>query len=157
MVEKKRKYPERLLKVKFELPSDAWHGHSSESLWVEELTSCKYRIENSPFFAIGVSFEDIVTASNRGGDLCFDGVVIFGGHSTYRIILEHRLGEEAFFRHWKPIEELGCSYERANFGYEIFAVDVPPKADIHEVYKLLSKGEDDRVWGFEEGHCGHNV
>jgi hypothetical protein len=51
------------------------------------------------------------------------------------------------------LQAAGCSFE----GVEgrLLAVDVPPRANIHHVYHLLQHGEDDGVWEFEEGHCGH--
>lgn len=37
----------------------------------------------------------------------------------------------------------------------LFAIDVPPEADIHGVYSMLEDGEREGAWDFEEGHCGH--
>ena len=54
---------------------------------------------------------------------------------------------------------MGVSFSLTRSGsYEegdALAVDVPPKADIYEVYSLLEAGEQNGVWEFDEGHCGH--
>tara|TARA_R110002051_G_scaffold7041_1_gene33156 strand:+ start:10200 stop:10439 length:240 start_codon:yes stop_codon:yes gene_type:complete len=46
-------------KVVFNLEPDAWHGHSTESLWATRLENGFYKVENSPFFVMGLAFEDI--------------------------------------------------------------------------------------------------
>jgi hypothetical protein len=53
------------------------------------------------------------------------------------------------------LQALGCSYEEGPNG--LLAVDVPPEANIFEVYSALEAGESRDVWTFEEGHCGHAV
>ncbi|NQZ73852.1 MAG: DUF4265 domain-containing protein, partial [Dinoroseobacter sp.] len=47
------------------LEVDAWHGHSTESLWASPLNKDLYKIENSPFFERGLSFEDVVEVEER--------------------------------------------------------------------------------------------
>jgi hypothetical protein len=49
-----------------------------------------------------------------------------------------------------------CTYEFADEGSKLlYAVDVPPAANIFEVYQILEDGEGLSVWAFDEGHCGH--
>ena len=57
-----------------------------------------------------------------------------------------------FLSHWKLLEALGCTFESAK---SLLAIDVPAKADIYKVYKLLETGESHGVWEFEEPHFGH--
>ncbi|MCB9765833.1 MAG: DUF4265 domain-containing protein [Alphaproteobacteria bacterium] len=139
------------VKVWFELEDGAWHGSATESLWATELADGHYRLENSPFYAFGVSFLDAVIAAPRNGRLWFDRVVKPSGHSTYRIIRTTD-SDTVFNRCWTPLQTLGCSFES---GDRVLAVDVPPEVNIHEAYKLLDAGEHAGAWGFEEGHCGH--
>lgn len=61
--------------------------------------------------------------------------------------------EDTVARSWKPVEALGCTYERAT--KRLLAIEVPPTADIYAVYKLLEAGARAGVWSFQEGHCGH--
>lgn len=145
-----------LTKVFFELDTNDWHGNESESLWAEPVSSNRYRLRNTPFFAKDVSFEDVVFARQQAGNLIFESISIAAGHSTYRILLEKNLPNAEFSKYWNPLEALGCSYESADRTKTLMlAVDVPPSVNIYEVYSLLEKGEKDGVWSFEEGHCGH--
>jgi hypothetical protein len=150
--------PERirrgLVKVRFELERSARHSYASETVWAEPVAGGRYRLRNSPFYAYGVSAEDVVFAKPVGKALfSFQSVSMRGGHSTYRALLKEGLDDDTFREFWRPLEKLGCTYEGANG--ELLAVDVPPHADIHAVFELLKKGESSGVWSFEEGHCGH--
>jgi hypothetical protein len=146
-----------LAKVIFNLADD-WHGFETETVWAEAVGEERLKLKNSPFYAKGVSFQDVINVKKIENDIfLFDSVLIAEGHSTYRIIVAKSTPHEIFENYWKPIEGLGCSYEAAKDLYSILAVDVPSETDIHEVYRLLEKGEEDGVWDFEEGHCGHPV
>jgi hypothetical protein len=142
-----------LRKLFFRLEENAWHGSATESLWAEPVQGGRYRLRNSPFYAFGVSAEDVVFAQEQEGLLFFTGVSLRGGHSTYRIMKAREPGPEQFERHWEPLRQAGCSYE-AGPG-RLLAVDVPSEADFQHVYTLLEQGEHAGVWHFEEGHRGH--
>lgn len=141
----------RLVKVFFELDSAAWHGSGTESLWAEEVGGSRYRLRNVPYFAYGVSAEDIVSVEARDGTLFFKAVSIRGGHSTYRLRLDESRKSERFQTYWLPLQSLGCSYEEG----EVLAVDVPPSARLTDVRLALEAGEDAGVWEYEEGSCSH--
>ncbi|HEX8438625.1 DUF4265 domain-containing protein [Archangium sp.] len=144
-----------LVKVTFPLEAQAGHGSDTETLWAEKLAESQFRLRNTPFYAYGVSAEDVVFAHEHAGRLVFAGVARQGGHSTYRIIKSKEVDSARFQERWAPLQNHGCSYEEG-FG-RLLAVDVPPAADIHAVYALLERGEQDQVWSFEEGHCGHSL
>jgi hypothetical protein len=155
-----------LQKIRFYINPAEWHGRPSETLWaepVEKGASCAiFRLRNSPFFAEGVSFLDMVSAKpDRDGDgLEYAGVIERSGHSTY-LILVHADSAD-FAKSWKVLEDLGCSYESKTVetkGGEkiLYAVDVPPEANIYVVYEILSEGERNGVWTFQEGHVGHKL
>ena len=142
----------RLVKLVFPLEPGAWHGNARERLWAEPLGKDRYRIRNSPFYAFGMSNEDIVLGTEAEGEILFRSVVLRSGHSTYRLRLRTRdLSTREFVQAWTPLQALGCSYEEG----PVLAVDVPPSADIYVVYDFLNAGEAANVWEFEEGHCGH--
>ncbi len=146
-----------LLKITIPLDAEEWHGYATESVWADKIDAKRCRIRNTPFYAKGISFEDIVFVKTVDGELFFDSVSIAAGHSTYRIITEKKLPEAGFLKHWRTLEEIGCTYEGADLGtLRLFAIDVPPGASIHQVYELLALGEKDGCWDFEEGHCGHD-
>jgi hypothetical protein len=148
---------ERLVKVRFPVNSRDWKGLKSESVWAAPVGRDTYSIRNSPFYVYGVSAGDVVHARTKKGVLAFDKVAKRGGHSTYRILLHPHttIGNTRFRKYWQPLQELGCTYELAKTTW--LAVDVPPEADIYNVYSLLEMGEAEDVWEFEEAHCGHPV
>jgi len=143
-----------LSKVQFSLTEDSWHGFGTEDLWATTNAPGEYTIENTPFFVKGVGYKDVVSATEVNGVLQFDRVLRSNGHSTYRILLNSEASKEEFEEYWSPIEQLGCTYESGDLGYLIWAVDVPAEVDVKEVYRLLDIGEQEDIWGFEEGHFG---
>jgi hypothetical protein len=145
-----------MVRVMFETNGNDWHGTTAERLWATPVGISLYRLENSPFCAYDVSYQDVVVArEDRDGTLRFERVESRGGHSTYRILLKSSSKKCNFETYWRPIELMGCSYESSTDPETVFSVDVPARADIYEVYSLLEHGERDGVWTFEEAHCGH--
>jgi len=145
-----------LVKVTFPLGLDQWHGFETESVWAEKIANNRYRIRNTPFYAKGVSFKDIVFVKKIDESLFFESISIAAGHSTYRILLEKAVPDKVFLKYWAPLELLGCTYESADYGKRhLLAVDVPSDTNIHLVYDLLDQAEKDGIWGFEEAHCAH--
>ena len=144
---------EGLVKLTFPLDPQEWHGSATETLWAEPLAAGEYRLRNTPFYAHGISAEDVVFAREEDGRLWFAGVARHGGRSTYRLIPSAGVAPAHLGEHWDPLQRLGCSYEEGPG--RLLAVDVPPEADIQAVYELLELGEQEQLWEFEEGHCGH--
>lgn len=140
-------------KVTFTLEKADWHDHATETLWAEPIGGDRFRLHNVPFYAYGVSYDDTVLAPETDGGRFVQGVSERGGHSTYRIFVSNTETLERFPEYWAPLESLGCTLERAT--ERLFAVDVPPEADIYGVYDGLTKGEASGVWDFEEAHVGH--
>ena len=146
----------QMQKIIFDLGSDTWHGFSTESVWATNLGSGVHQLENSPFFAKGISLRDAVMTSQVEGQIKVVGVGPKSGHSTYRILVSQGKHDPTLFAElWEPLERLGCSYERGDFGYQLYAVDVPEKVEIEIAYAFLERGEQKCAWDFEEGHCGH--
>jgi hypothetical protein len=81
-----------LVKVKFVLDPGEWHGSATETLWAAPVGQNQYRLENSPFYAFGVSYQDVVAAQRTDNELEFVSVVSRGGHSTYRILVQSIAG-----------------------------------------------------------------
>jgi hypothetical protein len=147
---------EQFVSVIFDTDGPAWHQQTAERLWAIPVGISLYRLENSPLYAYGVSYKDVVVARPRAdGGLAFQDVQSRGGHSTYRVVVKASISRVDFERCWKPLEELGCTYESSRDPENIFAIDVPPSTDVYAVYALLEQGEDQGIWEFEEGHCGH--
>lgn len=146
-------FDEPLVKVFVELEHSVFQGYKTESVWAEPLGGDLYRLRNVPFYAMGVSNEDVVRASLRDGDLFFKAVGRRGGHSTYRFFTMDGIADEQWLPYWQPLEDLGCTFERGTG--RLFAVDVPPEVNIYKAYESLDAGEKAGVWGFQEAHCGH--
>ncbi len=127
------------------------HEGGVERLWAEEVGDRQFRLLNSPFFAYGLSLDDVVLGGkiDESGARPFVRVLRRSGRSTYRILVDD---QDRFEEYWQPLGAKGCTYESSG---KLVAVDVPASSDIYSVYSLLEAGEADSVWEFEEGHCGH--
>lgn len=146
---------EHLVKVTFELEESDWHDHATETLWAAAVDDKACILRNVPFYIYGVSYGDSVVVEQKGDQRLFRRVYERGGHSTYRIFLVDQKAEDQFETTWSPLDELGCTYERAT-DY-LIAVDVPSEANIYSVYAALENGLAAGFWDFEEGHCGHQI
>lgn len=146
-----------LVKVAFELDESDWHDVATELMWAEPLGKDRYRLENSPFYAYDVSWQDVVVAKPSNLRLAFQSIAERGGHSTYRIILNKgiTLQSRKFKKLWGILEGLGCTFEGVN--EHLLTVDVPPQANIYKIYEILEQGVEDDAWDFEEAHCGHPI
>ena len=144
-----------LEKIVLVLPSGEWHGYSTETVWAERISDGRYRIRSVPFYAKGLSFGDVVNTKTHEGTEIMESVSLRSGHSTYRafVTAPTKVPSTEFDRAWRPLQERGCTYERAT--ESLIAIDVPASADVAAVYTLLEAGEASGVWNFEEGHHGH--
>ncbi|WP_081262239.1 DUF4265 domain-containing protein [Ralstonia solanacearum] len=149
---------EGVFKVVVSLPEDAWHNFSSELLWAEALEDGAMRVMNTPFFAKGLSYLDVISIKVESDGVFFNSVVSSGGHSTYRLIRNESVDDETFNGRWSGLAEPGCTYESFLIGATyMYAIDVPPSADVRKIYSLLEAGEKEEVWDFDEGkYAGSN-
>jgi hypothetical protein len=157
MSEQHKKSREAFVKVAVNLPPSDWHAHALETMWAEHIGHDRYRLQNVPFYAYGLSFDDLLKAKEIGGQLIVQDVIERSGHSTYRMFLAKgvNVDDERFLKMWRPLEKLGVTYEQAN--ERLLGLDVPKSTDIQQTYELLQRGEAAAMWDFEEGHCGHPV
>lgn len=121
----------------------------TESLWTVKMDDY-FEIRNIPYFAYGLAFGDIVAVKQVGSQLFYDRKIKNSGHSTYRVYLQESGVFEFYF---DMLKNLKCTYEKAT--ENLYAIDVPPDADIYKIYKILEMGEQRKSWEFEEGFCGH--
>jgi len=140
------------VKIAFPLDSQEWHGHSQERLWATPTESGAFVLNNSPFYADGVSYLDTVSAHWDGYQLVFAEVIQRGGHSTYRIRLPPEKSHGYFLELWAPFDKLECTYEGSSGTQRLYAVDVPRPSLVQPVYDLLQALEDAEVIEFDEGH-----
>jgi hypothetical protein len=113
----------------------------------------KYILRNSPFYAFGISAEDVFYATSEDGELTFSGVASRGGHSTYRVRLPAQRDHAEFLKNWEELERLGCTYEGSSADtHRLYTIDVPPTIDVLKVYRVLEEKEQRGIWVFEEAH-----
>ncbi|HET8539397.1 MAG TPA: DUF4265 domain-containing protein [Anaeromyxobacter sp.] len=124
--------PDALVRIRVPLDAAGGAGPSDDWLWAEPLGSGRFRVESCPFFAYGVSRDDVVAASPPPGDESprLDDVVEKGGHRTLRAALDpsvdvaHPRVQDLLGR----LLELGCTHETLR--PKLVAVDVPPAVDV---------------------------
>lgn len=109
-----------------------------ETLWATHLQRDQYKLENSPFYAYGVSWQDIVHApfSEEEGFPVFAKVVTKSGNRTIRIIFDPPVspGNESD-KILQGLVTLGCDYEGANKSYIV--VNIPPAVALDAVRNYL--------------------
>jgi hypothetical protein len=120
-------------KVLFRVP-DEDGGATVETLWAVPLGNDLYKLDNSPFFAYGVSWQDIVLAPHDPQEQMptFQSVSERSGNRTVRAIFDLPLAPgNASDQILQGLAEIGCSFERAHSGY--VSINVPPGTDLEQV------------------------
>jgi hypothetical protein len=109
-----------------------------ETLWATALGNDEYKLDNSPFYAYSVSWEDVVFApfDATEGVATFARVLQKSGHRTIRVIFNPPVqdGNESDLV-LQGLVSLGCTYEGANRGY--MSIDLPPGVQLEEVRRYL--------------------
>lgn len=124
-------------------PSDDW-------LWGEPLGSARFRVESCPFFAYGVSRNDVVRATEAKGDDAprLEDVIEKSGHRTLRLALDPKieLADASIQGLLERLLEMGCTHETLR--PKLVAIDIPPTVDVTIVVELLQALADDAtvVW-----------
>ena len=114
-------------------------GENVETLWAERVGADLYRLDNSPFWAYGVSWLDVVEAhADADGQLVMSRVAQKGGHRTVRIIFDAGVDESLEAKAvLDGVVALGASYEGMNPRY--LAIDIPPGVDLMSVAHYLTR------------------
>ena len=125
--------------IKSELRTD----DEFETLWANPLGGNLYRLDNTPLFAYGVSWKDVVEAVPQQGALpLFTRVVEKSGHRTVRVILQNA---DELERLKSGMLALGCSFEGA--WSKLIGIDIPAGASLEAVRGFLVDG------GYEWEHA----
>lgn len=144
---------ENLAKVFFDLSGQDF-GPGAESVWAEYVKDNYFRIDNSPLYVYGVSYNDIVAVTVKEENLFFESVVKRGGYSTLRVFFKISDPNPTFIKEQlQPFVDIGCGYE--GNGKRLYAIDVPPQVDVAKVIEILKDGENIGKWEYEEGYI-HN-
>lgn len=116
------------------------HGPDGEieTLWARPLGDDLFELHNTPLYAYGVSWHDVVEARAQApeGFPVVVGVAKKSGFRTIRVILKPPANvSDASQALLDGLRRLGCSYEGAN--HRFIAVDVPPAVDLMTVRAFL--------------------
>ena len=144
-----------LEKIQFsiEQDEDGYPPVCIETAWARRTQDGYYELNNSPFYAIDVSWKDIVDVEQMpNGILKFKRVVRRSGHSTIRVVALEKEEKKTL---QKKLEELGCSWEGGDVP-SLISVDIPPHVDIEQVRNLLQEGSDNGFFDYEEASIQHS-
>ena len=108
-----------------------------ETLWATPIGGYLYRLENIPFYAFGVSWNDVVEAPlDEDERPAFRRVVEKSGNRTVRIMLEDVRAPEAKPR-LEGLLKFGCGYE--GHPPRLLAINVPPETSLDDVAGYLAE------------------
>lgn len=113
---------------------------AEDAVWAESLGSERYRVESCPFYAYGISRDDVVRAASAGeGGPVLDDVLEKGGHRTLRLTLgpSVELRSTAVQRILERLIDLGCTHELLR--PRLVAIDLPPEVDLEVAAELLQE------------------
>ena len=124
-----------------------------ETLWAVALGNNLFRLDNSPFYTYGISWQDIVEATEEAEDFYeFVRIVEKSGNRTVRIIFQNFTGnDEQGKRILKDLENLGCSFEGINS--KLISINIPSTVDFDSVVNYLS-GRNDLQWEYADPSYG---
>ena len=126
-------------------------GPQEDVVWAEPLGSGRYRVESCPFFASGLSRDDVIQAEvpPRQGPPVLLEVLEKGGHRTLRLSLGAAVdpGSPLVRRLFDRLTELGCAHELLR--PRLAVIDLPPQVELSGVAALLHQAAQEGVLRFE--------
>jgi hypothetical protein len=107
-------------------------------LWASPTGPNVYRLENSPFFAYGVSWEDLIEVRvGLGSQLEYVRCIAKSGNRTLRVIFQDfRSRDKAAQDILRQLVAMSCTYE--GMQPRLVAINVPPETDLEEVTSFLT-------------------
>ena len=136
------------MKIAFDLDVDAdgWPPSDVETMWASKTADGLFRLDNIPFYALGVADQDIVTAEEDDeGRLVFCEVVTPSEFSTVRVHVSESEDKDAVRSEFKAI---GCDSE--GMQGRLFAMSIPSVSLVAAIEKVHA-GEAAGRWDWEEG------
>jgi hypothetical protein len=120
-------------------------GGDPETLWASPVGKNLYQLENSPFFAHGLSWKDTIEAKpGESGFLEYKQCIKKSGNRTLRIIFEEcRLNDDPAQHILNRVSEMGVSYE--GMQPRLVSLNVPPGVNLAGVTAYLS-GQSGIQW-----------
>lgn len=117
-------------------------------MWAEPLGNDLYKIENVPFYAYGLNFQDIVKATPDSDQILeIRKVVKTNGHRTFRLFFKKHIGRERQDEILLSMRDLKVTYERADDIY--VALDMKPEGNYQAVFDKLDEYYEQNILAFE--------
>ena len=104
-----------------------------ETLWAFDLGNGRYKLDSTPWYQYGVSYQDIVSAVFRDGQLHFDQIIAKSGNRTLRVRSDENVPQVLL----DSLVAAGCTYEGAN--PKFIGIDIPPSVDLSVAIHLLQE------------------
>ena len=130
--------PDPDAKVLFRIPrNDGTEDFDVETLWARALGDDRFKLDNCPFFAYSVSWQDVVHApfDEAEGFPTFRDVIEKSGNRTIRLVVNPCDGDEHSTNILSALVRLGCSSEGANSRYVV--INIPSAIDFGVVVRFL--------------------
>lgn len=125
----------------------------TEKMWVNDLGNEKYRVDNTPFDILDVSYKDVVLGKTFGDTLFFIEILERGGHSTIQIEVVDTAYRTTFLDYGDKLMDMGCEFEINNMGEtKVLAMDIPPQAPLSQILPLLEHGQSQGIFTYEKAH-----
>ncbi len=130
---------EGLIRIRIRMDATGEPGPTEDAVWAEPLGSERYRVESCPFFAFGISRDDVVRAAGAPGEHgpVLDDVLEKGGHRTLRMTLVQGvdLRSPPVQRILEKLIDMGCTHELLR--PRLVAIDLPPEVELEVAAQVL--------------------
>ncbi len=128
-----------------------------ENLWAEKVGLDLYRLCNTPFFAQGLAWGDVVRCKlDEAGNLEVDTVVDHSGNNTMRVYFE-RGWDSAIDKVIGYLTYVGCTFENSGRLYAFYVPNEPElKISIAELTTYLNELEQSGIASWETGNWPKN-
>lgn len=111
---------------------------SEELIWAELLNSGYYRVDNIPFYAPNIAYNDIISVEKDNNKFYFEDLIETSGNSTVQIVFFDKSKEPEIIQN---LEMLGCSWEGMEGG-GYYAIDVPANVDYSKVRNFFIQSSE---------------
>ena len=105
-----------------------------ETMWAFDLGQGRYKLDSTPWYQYGISYQDIVAAEpDERGQLFFTRVIAKSGVRTLRVRSDGPVPQELL----DQLVSAGCQFEGAKPNF--IGIDVPPGVELSTATTLLMK------------------
>lgn len=134
-------------KIRIDLPNHP-ADIAGESFWADLVTANTFRIKNSPFFAYGVNYLDLVLVEERtSGILEVTKVIERSGHRAVRVFFIDNKTAKENYAQLLEFKGEGVGAERWND--TLFSLNVTPERDYELFIKKLEEQQELGIIEFE--------